>query len=155
MPSWLKQTAAALVFFTLRLTRATFLFFFFFPVLVCSVAPTGIFQKWDLIMAIYYRQADTLSRAMAGRQAGRLQKDRIEMCARRRGCRRVWTHAHSGNKVPECSVYIIVFEMVMHEPVNQLAADKRAGPCPENTHTHTHTWLHMHTPTQYYTPPPM
>lgn len=33
-------------------------------------------------------------------------------------------------------MYIIVFEMVMHEPVNQLAADKRAGPWPE-THTHT------------------
>ena len=43
-------------------------------------------------------------------------------------------HMHTHNKVPECSVYIIVFEMVMHEPVNQLAADKRAGPCPDRTH---------------------
>lgn len=43
-------------------------------------------------------------------------------------------HMHAHNKVPECSVYIIVFEMVMHEPVNQLAADKRAGPCPQRTH---------------------
>lgn len=46
------------------------------------------------------------------------------------------THMHIHNKVPECSVFIIVFEMVMHEPVNQLATDKRAGPCPENTHSH-------------------
>lgn len=58
---------------------------------------------------------------------------------------RVWTHAHSHNKVPECSVYIIVFEMVMHEPVNQLAADKRAGPCPGNTRTHEHARTHVST----------
>lgn len=54
------------------------------------------------------------------------------------------THMHAHNKVPECSVYIIVFEMVMHEPVNQLATDKRAGPCPENTHTPICRHAHMH-----------
>lgn len=47
-------------------------------------------------------------------------------------------HMHTHNKVPECSVYIIVFEMVMHEPVNQLATDKRAGHVPNNTHTYAH-----------------
>lgn len=48
-------------------------------------------------------------------------------------------YAH--NKVPECSVYIIVFEMVMHEPVNQLAPDKKLGHGLK-IHTHTHTELH-------------
>lgn len=58
------------------------------------------------------------------------------------------THTHTHNKVPECSVYIIVFEMVMHEPVNQLATDKRAGPCSENTLTHMHMWTHTHPSTK-------
>lgn len=42
-------------------------------------------------MAIYYRQADTLSRAMAGK----LQKDGIEMCAWRLRYTHAETHAHS------------------------------------------------------------
>lgn len=54
-------------------------------------------------------------------------------------------HMHTHNKVPECSVYIIVFEMVMHEPVNQLATDKRAGHVPNNTHTHICTRGHLRT----------
>lgn len=54
----------------------------------------------------------------------------------------MWTHTHTHNKVPECRVYVIVFEMVMHEPVNQLAADKRPEPCPENTHTGLHAYVH-------------
>lgn len=59
------------------------------------------------------------------------------------------THMHAHNKVPECSVYIIAFEMVMHEPVNQLAADKRAGPCPQRTHV----GLRTRAPTQNYLQP--
>lgn len=76
-------------------------------------------------MAIYYRQADTLSRAIAGT----LQKDGIEICAHRQR----YTHVHIHNKVPECSVYIIVFEMVMHGPVKYLATGKGVGPSPEKT----------------------
>lgn len=99
-----------------------------------------MFLKPDLIMAIYYRQADTFSRAMADE----LRKDEIEIRAR------VCAGVHAHNKVPECSVYIIVFEMVMHEPVNQLAADKRAGPRPDRTRSCTRTCTYQHT----ITPPP-
>lgn len=67
-------------------------------------------------------------------------------CVRTDTDTRMQTHTHTHNKVPECTVYIIVFEMVMHEPVNQLATDKRAGPCPEKTHTYArvHTCARAH-----------
>lgn len=60
-------------------------------------------------------------------------------------CRKLFAH----NKVPECSVFIIVFEMVMHEPVNQLAPDKKLGHVTENTHMQTHTHPQGHLEAKY------
>lgn len=82
-------------------------------------------------MAIYYRQADTLSEAMAGT----LQRDVAGMCTGGHAFR----HTHTLSVVPGCSVYIIAFEMVMHEPVNQLLLIKGLGHILK-MHTPIRTW---------------
>lgn len=122
MPSWLKQTAAALVLFTLLLTRPTFPFFLS---LFIWLLPQVFFQNeiwlWQFITAKLILWVEQWQ--------ARFRRTELKY-VRTNTDTYVWTRTH--NKVPGCSVYIIVFEMVMHEPVNQLAADKRAGLCPES-----------------------
>lgn len=130
MPSWLKQTAAAPCIFHTPSYKTHFRFFLsLFVWLLPQVCFRNEIWLWQFITA-------KLILWVEQRQA-RFRRTELK-CVRTGTDTHMQTRTHTHNKVPECSVYIIVFEMVMHEPVNQLATDKRAGPCPGNTHTHMH-----------------
>lgn len=138
MPSWLKQTAAAPCIFH---TPSYKTHFHFFLSLFVWLLPQVFFRNeiwlWQFITAKLILWVEQWQ--------ARFRRTELK-CVRTDTNTHMQAHAHTHNKVPECSVYIIVFEMVMHEPVNQLATDKRAGPCPECTHTHMHlcTQAHQH-----------
>lgn len=136
MPSWLKQTAAAPCIFH---TPSYKTHFHFFLSLFVWLLPQVFFRNeiwlWQFITAKLILWVEQWQ--------ARFRRTELK-CVRTDTDTHMQAHAHTHNKVPECSVYIIVFEMVMHEPVNQLATDKRAGPCPECTHTHMHACTHAH-----------
>lgn len=130
MPSWLKQTAATSCIFAHFYLQDSFSFF---PSLFVWVLPQVFFWNeiwlWQFITAkliLWVEQWQACFRGMELKCVHTDTDTHVEKCA------------HTHNKVPECSVYIIVFEMVMHEPVNQLAPDEKPSHVLE-THTHLHT----------------
>lgn len=132
MPSWLKQTAAApCIFHTPSYKTHLGFFLSLFVWLLPQVFFRNEIWLWQFIIAKLILWVEQWQASFR----------RTELkCVHGDSDTHMQKHMHTHNKVPECSVYIIVFEMVMHEPVNQLATDKRAGHVPNNTHTHMHTW---------------